>query len=231
MAGRVLMVVTGTDRLPDGTPTGVWFEEFAAPYVIFTHLGLEVVVGSPIAGRAPVDPRSREERSAADTRWASAEDALRTVQLLDKRHRPDEIDAVFVVGGHGAPFDLPHHRMLGQLLVDLDARGKVLAAVCHGPAAFIGPLRADGKPLVDGRTLTAFSNSEEHAVGLEAQVPFLLETTLRSLGATVLTKPDFTPHAVVDDNLITGQNPSSSERVAHLVIDALRRRASRSGSH
>lgn len=118
-------------------------------------------------------------------------------------------------------FDLATDAGTAKLIADLDACGKVIASVCHGPAALVGVKPADGKPFVAGRAVFAFTDEEERAAGLDGEIPFLLESRLRELGAKVETKPKFTPHAVRDGNLITGQNPMSSEAVAELVVQAV----------
>lgn len=118
-------------------------------------------------------------------------------------------------------FDLAEDADVAKLIQEFDAQGKLVAAVCHGPAALVNVVRKDGTPLVKGRKLTAFTNAEEHAVELDQDMPFLLETRLRELGATVETGENFAVQAVRDGNLITGQNPASSEATAKLLIDAL----------
>lgn len=218
MSRHILMVVTSADRLLNGEPTGLWLEEFAVPYRIFTDAGCRVRVASPEGGATPLDPRSVEE---SHPEWDSARAALAETELLDTRFSARDFDAIFLPGGHGTVFDLPGHPVLGRLLGEFEAQGKVWAAVCHGPAAFVGALRQDGLPLVEGRHLAAFSDAEEMAVGLEEAVPFLLESTLRELGALVEVGESFAPYVIRDRNLITGQNPASSELVARRVLEAL----------
>jgi putative intracellular protease/amidase len=130
-------------------------------------------------------------------------------------------DALFLPGGHGTMFDYPEHTALADLITRLHAVGKVIAAVCHGPAGLVSARKADGSSLVAGRRVTAFSDSEERAVGLDQAVPFLLEQRLKQLGARYESAPDFAPHTVRDGNLITGQNPASAAPTAALVMEAL----------
>lgn len=220
MSRHILMVVTSADRLLNGDPTGLWLEEFAIPYQVFIEAGCRVRVVSPEGGATPLDPNSLKEQRPE---WGRAVQALRDTELLDTRLDARDFDAIFLPGGHGTVFDLPGHPVLSRLLGDFDAQGKVLAAVCHGPSAFVGAMRKDGQPLVEGRQLTAFSDAEEMAMGLEQAVPFLLESTLRELGALMGVGENFAAHVIRDRNLITGQNPASSELAARRVLEALER--------
>ena len=220
MSRHILMIVTSTDRMPSGKPTGLWLEEFAVPYLVFKKAGYEITVASPKGGNTPIDPRSSEDAKSHPD-WAAASEVLKTTQKLDDSFRAKDFDALFFPGGHGPVFDLPGNALTGKLLLEFDAAGKVLAAVCHGPVGFIGPVRPDGKPLVAGRRMTAFSDNEERTVGLDKDVPFLLESKLRELGAQVQTAANFTAHAIRDGKFITGQNPTSSKRIAELVVEAL----------
>ena len=132
-----------------------------------------------------------------------------------------EYDAVFFPGGHGTMFDFPHSHEVAELVAHYLEQGKVVAAVCHGPAALTHAKYADGSAVVKGRKLTAFSNEEERAVQLDGLMPFLLEDQLRALGAEVQVKPNWQVHVVVDANLITGQNPQSSLKTAEALIQVL----------
>lgn len=217
---RVLMIVTSTGTLPDGGPTGLWLEEFAVPALVLGEAGAELVVASPRGGAAPVDPRSERDPDKHPG-WAEAARALAETVPLDSV-RADEFDAVFIAGGHGTMFDFPGHPALARLLADVHAQGKPIAAVCHGPAAFVGVVRADGRPLVDGYTITAFSDLEEKLVKLDDAVPFLLSARLRELGATVQNGVPVLANVREDRQLITGQNPKSSREAAERLARRLR---------
>ncbi|WP_119719236.1 type 1 glutamine amidotransferase domain-containing protein [Cognatilysobacter tabacisoli] len=217
---RVLMIVTSTGTLPDGGPTGLWLEEFAVPALVLGEAGAELVVASPRGGAAPVDPRSERDPDKHPG-WAEAARALADTVALDSV-RADEFDAVFIAGGHGTMFDFPGHPALARLLADVHAQGKPIAAVCHGPAAFVGVVRADGRPLVDGYTITAFSDLEEKLVKLDDAVPFLLSARLRELGATVQNGVPVLANVREDRQLITGQNPKSSREAAERLVRRLR---------
>jgi putative intracellular protease/amidase len=134
---------------------------------------------------------------------------------------PNSFDALFLPGGHGTMFDYPVSGKLARLVEHFDRAGKVIAAVCHGPAGLVGAKKANGTPFVQGRRVAAFTDSEERAVGLDKKVPFLLETRLKELGAQIESGPDFKPFAIRDGRLVTGQNPASAAPLAALVMQAL----------
>ena len=217
---NVLMVVTSHDELPNGHKTGLWLEEYAAPYNEFTKASLPVTTASPKGGEAPIDPRSFESDKATSI-YANALTQIKQTKRLDEID-PARFDAIFFPGGHGPMFDLAVDPRVKSLLRHFVEHGKVHAAVCHGPAAFVGAKNVSGQPLVAGKRLTAFTNEEERAVGLDTVVPFLLEDKLREEGATFEEAPNWGDHVVTDGLLITGQNPQSSASTARAVISALR---------
>jgi putative intracellular protease/amidase len=224
---RILMVTTSADRMsPGGEPTGVWLEELTTPYYAFRDAGAEVTVASIKGGPVPVDARSVQavgkndasvERYLKDTALQAKVASTPRFTDIDAR----DYDALFLPGGHGTMFDYPGSTELARLVEQFDRNGKVVAAVCHGPAGLVAAKKADGTPFVAGRRIAAFTDSEERAVGLDKAVPFLLETRLRELGAMHDGAPDFQPHAVRDGRLVTGQNPASAVPTAKLVIEAL----------
>ncbi len=224
---RILMVLTSNGTMGDGgEPTGVWLEELTAPYYVFAGAGAEVTLASVRGGPVPVDPRSLEAsetppasvaRFHADGHAGGSLDDTPAVGRFEARN----FEAIFLPGGHGTMWDLPDNPELGKLLSDAWRQGKVIGAVCHGPAGLVGAVDEAGRPLVAGRRVTAFSNAEEAAVGLEGAVPFLLETRLAELGARFEAGQAFQPHAIADGRLVTGQNPASSEPAARLVMEAL----------
>jgi len=218
---QILMVVTSHDRIDDDHPTGLWFEEFAVPYQRFRAHGYGVAVASTRGGAVPIDPRSMpEDPDVPDTRLSL--DALdKTLALPGVDF--DAFDAVFFPGGHGTMYDLPEDPDVARLVGAFADQGKVVAAVCHGPAAFVTAKRSDGSPFLKGRKVAAFTDAEERAVELDALMPFLLESRLRELGAEVDTAPDWSDHVVVDGKLVTGQNPQSSASAAEAVIELLGR--------
>ncbi|SEO68355.1 type 1 glutamine amidotransferase domain-containing protein [Aquisalimonas asiatica] len=216
---RILMIVTSADTMPSGKTTGLWLEEFAVPYQAFVEAGAQVTVASPKGGQCPIDPRSApdDEQQRA---WQDASAELANTRPLGEISAAD-YDAVFLPGGHGTMFDLPDNADLISLLNGFAADDKVIAAVCHGPAGLVGVTGKDGKPLVAGRRVAVFTDEEERAVELDQDVPFLLETRIRELGANVDPRPAFQEHALRDGKLVTGQNPPSSALTAKLTLEAL----------
>ena len=223
---KVLMVLTSHDRLGNtGRKTGFWLEEFATPYYILKDAGLDVTLASPKGGQPPLDPKSDDPASQTEAMRRfkgdpQAQAALaRTVKLSDVS--PNDYDAVFYPGGHGPLWDLADDRHSIALIEALYAAGKPVAAVCHGPAALRDAKAPDGSPLVRGRSVTGFTNTEEAAVGLTEVVPFLVEDMLKRNGGDYSKAADWQPYAVTDGNLITGQNPASSESTAKALLAQL----------
>jgi putative intracellular protease/amidase len=223
---KILMVLTSHDQLGDtGAMTGFWLEEFAAPYYVFKDAGLEITLASPKGGQPPLDPKSdsADFQTPATTRFKEDKDAqaalANTMRLADIR--ADDYDAVFYPGGHGPLWDLAEDHDSIVLIEAMYADGKPVSAVCHAPAVFRHTRATDGSPLVKGKNVTAFSNSEEQAVKLTEVIPFLVEDALKRDGANYSSAEDWQSHAVVDGNLITGQNPASSEAVARAVLNQL----------
>ena len=225
---KILMILTSQPTMGvGGAPTGVWFEELTAPYYAFIDAGAEVEVVSVAGGRIPIDPHSLK---ATGNNPASVERFLKDAGAMHRIEQSKPLsalsasayDAVFLPGGHGTMWDLPYNAALGSLLNAARKDGKVIAAVCHGPAGLIGAVDESGQPLVRGRRVSAFSNEEETMAGLSQTVPFALESILRELGAKYESGPAFQPFAVHDDRLVTGQNPASSEEVARLKLEAAR---------
>jgi putative intracellular protease/amidase len=215
----VLMVVTSFGRIDDNHPTGLWFEEFAIPFERFAEEGYVVTVASIKGGKVPIDPRSLPDDQGTLAVAGPMEALKHTQRLMDVD--VSEYDAVFFPGGHGAMFDFPHSHEISELVAHYLEQGKVVAAVCHGPAALIQAKYRNGASVVKGRKVAAFTNDEEKAVNLDGLMPFLLEDKLRSLGAEMKVAPQWQDNVVVDGTLITGQNPQSSRTAAERVIDAL----------
>lgn len=228
---KILMVLTSHDRLGDtGKKTGFWLEEFAAPYYVFNDAGAQLTLASPKGGQPPLDPKSDapDAQSEATERFRSdraAQDALvNTLTLVSVR--ADDYDAVFYPGGHGPLWDLAEDRHSIALIEATHAAGRPIALVCHAPGALRHVKANDGSPLVKGKRVAGFANSEEEAVGLTKVVPFLVEDMLKERGGLYTKVDDWQPYAVSDGNLITGQNPASSLAVAKVLLDQLRERPS-----
>jgi putative intracellular protease/amidase len=220
---KILMVLTSHDQLGNtGRKTGFWLEEFAAPYYVFKDAGVTITLASPRGGQPPLDPKSDEPdfQTAATTRFkadAASQAALAGTLKLSSV-KADDYDAVFYPGGHGPLWDLAEDKNSIALIETMYAQGKLVSAVCHAPGVFRHAKSPDGSPLVQGKSVTGFSNSEETAVGLTDVVPFLVEDELRKKGGNYSKVADWESYSVRDGNLITGQNPASSEAVAKTVL-------------
>jgi putative intracellular protease/amidase len=220
---KILMVLTSHDQLGNtGMKTGFWLEEFAAPYYVFKDAGADITIVSPKGGQPPLDPKSDEADFQTDATRRFKEDADAQAALASSLKlsdiSADDYDAVFYPGGHGPLWDLAEDRDSIGLIESMSAAGKPVAAVCHAPAVFRRTQAPDGSPLVEGKSVTGFSNSEEAAVELTAIVPFLLEDELQMIGANYSKSSDWHPYVVTDGNLVTGQNPASSEAVAQALL-------------
>ncbi|WP_214855223.1 type 1 glutamine amidotransferase domain-containing protein [Exiguobacterium sp. s130] len=213
---RILIVSTSADDM-NGHKTGLWFEEFAAPYNLFKDAGHDVTVTSIKGGDVPIDKASIVKEILP--KFQDARRALHDTKALSEVD-PASFDAVYFPGGHGAVVDFPNNPQVAGAIEAVIKKDGVVASVCHGPAAFAHVI-IDGKPFVSGRQINGFTDEEEKSTGLEDKVPFLLETTLRGEGATFLTSDAGKEFAVIDGNVVTGQNPASSEAVAKLVLAKL----------
>ncbi len=223
---NVLMVLTSHDRLGDtGKKTGFWLEEFAAPYYVFKDAGLNVTLVSPKGGQPPLDPKSDEPDAQTDATRRFRADADAQTTLANTRKLADarvsDYDAVFYPGGHGPLWDLANDRDSIALIESTYDAGRPIALVCHAPGVLRDAKGSDGAPLVSGRKVTGYTNSEEAAVGLTDVVPFLVEDMLKANGGDYAKKADWASHVVIDGNLITGQNPASSEDAAKAVVAQL----------
>ncbi len=217
---NVLIVTTSCNMLAPDHPTGLWLEEFAVPFTAFSKAGASIRVVSPKGGAVPIDPKTAPTEKDRE-KWPAALQALTSTGRLAEV-AADRFDAVFIPGGHGPMVDLVNDQKLQRLLAAFDRDGKMVAAVCHGPAALLNVRNAAGEPLVKGRKVTGFTNVEERLVMLHSVVPFLLEDALKERGANFESALlPFFCHVVRDDNLITGQNPASSTKVAEELLAAL----------
>jgi putative intracellular protease/amidase len=225
---KILIVLTSHDRLgASGEKTGLWLEEFAAPFYVFKDAGVQTTLASPLGGQAPIDPRSEapEAQTEATRRFradpAAQAELAATLKLADAS--PDDYDAVFYPGGHGPLWDLAEDPASIALIEAMYATGKPVGTVCHGPAALRHAKAADGAPLVCGRKVTGFSDTEEAAIGLTGIVPFSVEGMLKGNGGLYTRADDWQAFTVVDGHLITGQNPASSKGAAKALIELVGR--------
>lgn len=225
---KVLFVLTSHDELGNtGNKTGFWIEEFAAPYYNLIDKGVEVTVATPKGGKAPIDPSSdTEDAQTEDTRRFKKDEAAQKV--INNTHKlsqmkAEDFDAVFYPGGHGPLWDLAEDKTSQNLIETFNAQKKPIAFVCHAPAALKNVKNTDGEALVKGKKVTGFTNSEEEAVQLTEVVPFLVEDMLKRNGGKYSKADDWEVHVVKDGNLITGQNPASSEKVSEELYSALKK--------
>lgn len=223
---KILMVLTSHDQLGDtGKKTGFWLEEFAAPYYIFKDAGANVTLASPKGGQPPLDPSSDTDDAQTDDtkRFKSdeaAQEELANTAVLSAVSA-DGFDALFYPGGHGPLWDLAEDDDSKALIEAFAESDRPFGAVCHAPAIFKHTKNADGKPLVSGKKVTGFTNTEEEGVGLTDVVPFLVEDMLKENGGDYRKGVDWASFAVVDGKLVTGQNPASSAVAARKLLDLL----------
>lgn len=208
---KALLVLTSHDDLGGVRKTGFHLGEAAHPWKELTDAGIEVDIASIDGGAAPQDGR-KEGDPIQDEFLTKMADQLENTRKLGDLNASD-YDAVIFVGGHGTMWDSPNNPTANALGRDIYEGGGVVGAVCHGPAALVGMTLSDGTPLVRGKTLAAFTNAEEEAVGLTDVVPFLLQSELENLGATHTASDNFTENVEVSDRLVTGQNPASARRL------------------
>lgn len=223
---KILMVLTSHDQLGNtGKKTGFWLEELAAPYFIFREAGVDITLASPKGGQPPLDPKSNEPGFQTDDTRRFEQDAQATKALANtvklSEVKQADYDSVFFPGGHGPLWDLTNDRHALSLIEDMLAAKKPVALVCHAPGILKNAKAADGQPIVKGRSVTGFTNSEEAAVHLVDVVPYLVEDALKAQGANFLVAADWTVHAIQDGLLVTGQNPGSSRLAARALLDAL----------
>jgi len=223
---KILIVLTSHAELGDtGEKTGFWVEEFAAPYYVFKDAGADITLASPQGGQPPIDPKSSDPSAAtAATRRFDGDKETQT--RLATTHKLSDVnaadyDAIFYPGGHGPLWDLTNDKVSIGLIETFFASGKPVGAVCHAPAVLLNAKAEDGAALVNGRKVSGFTNSEEAGVGLTEIVPFLLEDALKEKGGHYEKGEDWGPFTVEDGNLITGQNPASSEKVAEHLLAKL----------
>ena len=224
---KILMVLTSHDKLGDtGKKTGFWVEEFAAPYYVLSDAGAEITLASPKGGQPPIDPSSTTEDAQTEaTRRFDSDKELK--KKLSKTKKLEEVDAsdydgVFYPGGHGPLWDLANDLKSISLIEEFNDKMKPMAFVCHAPGV-LANVEDHKKPLVRGKDVTGFANSEEDAVGLTNVVPFLVEDKMNQLGANYSKGDDWSSYVLVDGKLITGQNPASSEKAARELLRLLQK--------
>lgn len=206
--------------------TGVWLEELAVPYYIFKDAEADIILASPAGGPVPLDPQSQAIILATFTtkRFIKDEEAMNflSASVVLEEINASDFDVIFLPGGRGAMWDLADNKKLKQLLESFNRENKPIGALSHGVSALLLLQNDDGTYWVKDRQLTGFSNSEEESFGAFKQIPFSLETRLRSLGAIYSQGENYCSHVVKDTNIITGQNAASSREAAQNVLALLR---------
>ncbi|GAD64567.1 type 1 glutamine amidotransferase domain-containing protein [Aquipseudomonas alcaligenes] len=225
---KILLVLTSHDQLGNtGHKTGFWLEEFASPYYVFKDAGAQITLASPKGGQPPIDPKSDapDAQTAATRRFAEDAEAqqLLATSVPLTQVRAEDFDALFYPGGHGPLWDLAEDATSVALIERFIALGKPVGAVCHAPGVLRHVKAADGTPLVRGKRVTGFSNSEEEAVALTDVVPFLVEDMLKAHGGVYGRAADWHSHVEVDGLLVTGQNPASSDASAEALLTLVER--------
>ena len=224
---KILMVLTSHDQLGDtGKKTGFWLEELAAPYYTFVDAGAEVALASPAGGQPPLDPKSNEPDAQTETTKRFEADEV-AMQALANTHKLSEVlnqdfDAVFYPGGHGPLWDLAKDQNSISLIEQTLQADKPVALVCHAPGVLRDVKDAEGHSIVEGKTVTGFSNTEEDGVGLTDVVPFLVEDMLKEKGGKYSKAEDWQVYVQQDSLLITGQNPASSAATAEALLKLLK---------
>jgi putative intracellular protease/amidase len=223
---NILVVLTSHEDLGNtGLKTGFWLEELAAPYYIFKEAGAKLTLASPLGGQPPLDPKSNDPMFQTDEtrRFEADKEAIaalaNTIKLADVA--VNDFEAVFYPGGHGPLLDLAEDKNSIQLIETAIQTNKPVGLVCHAPGVLRDVKGLDGKPLVAGKSVTGFSNTEEDAVQLTDVVPFLVEDMLKANGGVYSKVADWQPYVVTDGLLITGQNPGSSAATAAELLKVL----------
>ncbi|MBW8361138.1 MAG: type 1 glutamine amidotransferase domain-containing protein [Kaistella sp.] len=225
---KILFVLTSHSELGNtGEKTGFWIEEFASPYYYLVDKGVEVILASPNGGQPPIDPTSDKPENQTESTVRFKADA-ELQEKLGKTHKLSDVsakdyDAVFYPGGHGPLWDLAESADSAKLIESFYNSNKPVAFVCHAPAALKHVKNTSGEPLVKGKKVTGFTNTEEALVKLTDVVPFLVEDMLKENGGIYSKAGDFETYALEDGLLITGQNPGSSEKVAELLLNQLQK--------
>src|SRR5699024_1508310 len=224
---NILFVLTSHDKLGDtGKKTGFWIEEFASPYYTFLDEGADITLASPKGGQPPIDPSSDtpDAQTKATERFKKDEDLQQKLADTKKLSEVTEadFDAVFYPGGHGPLWDLAKDEDSISLIESFNSSNKPVGFVCHATVALKEVKGTDGQPLVKGKKVTGFSNSEEEGVGLTEVVPVKVEDMLEEKGGAYSKTDDWQPYVLEDGNLITGQNPASSEAVAQKLLSLLK---------
>lgn len=222
---KILFITTSVDKIDEDWQSGIWFEELSTPYYILEEAGYDIDIASPMGGNVPFDPLALTDEYITESVERFRADADAATKLENSLTLSDvnfnEYDGIFFPGGHAASIDLPVNDEISERLGDFFESGKPVAALCHGPAGLVSAKLSSGEPLVKGLKVTCFSNKEEIELEVNDRLPILLENKFQELGGLYENGEPFQEFAVKDKNLITGQNPASTELTAKLFLEAL----------
>lgn len=218
MNKKILFVTTNFSKINDDILTGVYLEEFAQPYLTFLATGYDITIASPKGGDSPIDEKSLNCSNPME--WDEAAKHLKNTEKLSQID-VENYDALFIPGGHGPMFDLCCDEVLAKTVEYFYEHNKIIASLCHGVCGLLSAETPEGRPMVEGKTLTSFSNKEEEIIKMREFMPFLLEDRLIELGANFIEEKPWSEHVEVDGNIITGQNQNSALMCAEQVIKLL----------
>ncbi|GGA84975.1 dihydroxyacetone kinase [Puia dinghuensis] len=221
---KVLFVVTSCSQKGDtGIPTGYNLSEVTHPFAVLRDAGVQVDIASILGGAAPLDGLE-DFNDAVNARFWADEGFRHQIANTLKLEEVDvdRYDAIFFAGGHGVMWDFPVAPIVAKVIRELYESGKIVSAVCHGPAALVNVHLSDGTPLVDGKKVAGFTNDEEEEVQSTKIVPFLLADALKAHGGLYQYAPNWSDNVAVDGRLITGQNPQSAASVGKAILKALK---------
>ncbi|GAB3513272.1 type 1 glutamine amidotransferase domain-containing protein [Emticicia fontis] len=222
MKKKILFVVTSHSKKGStNQPTGYYLGEVSHPWEVLHEAGYEIDFVSPKGGKAPVDGFNLDDATNRKF-WDNAEYRHKVEHTMTPHEvKPNEYAAIFYAGGHGAMWDFADNKALADIAARIYENKGIVGAVCHGPAGLVNIQLSDGKYLVDGKRINAFTNEEETAVGLEKVVPFALETQLIERGAKFEKSGLWQSHVAVDSRVVTGQNPQSAKAVGEAILKEL----------
>ncbi len=218
MEKSILIVTTNFSNINNEIQTGVWFEEFAVPYLIFKATGYKIIVASPNGGESPIDINSLSCSNPME--WDETGKYLKNTEKLSNIDYK-QFDAIYIPGGHGPMFDLPKNKILKKIIEYMYENNKVISAVCHGVVGLISAEDEKGNSILKDKYVTCFTNKEEQIVKMKEFMPFLLQDKLIKLGANFVEEKPWSEHVEISYNIITGQNQNSAQLAAESIISLL----------
>ncbi|MBK66817.1 MAG: glutamine amidotransferase [Rickettsiales bacterium] len=222
---KLLFILSTKQDVSSDYTTGFHAEEAAKPYLYFNDEGYDITIATIGGHPAEYDPSSREDLDENNPEMLENFESLAKDNLENPANvselSADNFDGIFIPGGHGTMWDMPTSDELGALISEFYAQDKLVAAVCHGPAALVNATNKKGEPIVNGKKVNCFTDKEEKHIEKEDVMPFLLETRLTEQGAKFECSGLFESCAVRDGVLVTGQNPASLSDLIHEMENVL----------